>query len=208
MQREFKVVLFDFGGILAEEGFHQGLRHIGRTQGKDPEAFFQTAVDSIFETGYLVGRATEAQWWEDLRQRTGIHGDDAVLRKELLERFVLRPRMYAVVDAVKAAGMRAAVLSDQTNWLDELDAALSYSKPFEKVFNSYYTGLHKRDPESFRYAVREMGVQAEEALFIDDTRRNTDLAMETGLYGLWFRNQEDFEEELLTLIPSLRPMLS
>ncbi len=32
-----KAVLFDFGGVLAEEGFREGLKSIGRKNGLDPE---------------------------------------------------------------------------------------------------------------------------------------------------------------------------
>jgi putative hydrolase of the HAD superfamily len=35
-----KAVLFDFGGVLAEEGFREGLKAIGVKNGLDPDDFF------------------------------------------------------------------------------------------------------------------------------------------------------------------------
>ena len=53
-----KTVIFDFGGVLAEEGFREGLLEIARKNGLDTNAFF-TEVDSLIEkTGYLTGTVT------------------------------------------------------------------------------------------------------------------------------------------------------
>lgn len=203
-----ETVFFDFGGVLAEEGFHQGLRHIAQERGLDPDTFFETAVERIFATGYLVGAVDEAAWWEDLRQVTGIHGHDALLRNEILPRFTLRPRVLAAVEGLKLLGLRTAILSDQTNWLDELDAALDFFGRFHRVFNSYHVGLHKRDPECFLNALREMDTPAEKALFIDDAQRNVELAASLGLKVLHCRSQDQLERDLVNLFPALAAVLT
>jgi hypothetical protein len=74
-----KGVLFDFGGVLSREGFRGGLYAIARKNGMDPEPFFLLASDVIYDTGYITGRATEAEYWEALRRATGIRGTDADL---------------------------------------------------------------------------------------------------------------------------------
>ena len=76
-----KAVLFDFGGVLAEEGFYQGLKAIGGKHGLDPEGFFLEAEELIFSTGYLLGKAGEATFWEAVRQKSGIQMSDAAMRK-------------------------------------------------------------------------------------------------------------------------------
>jgi hypothetical protein len=47
-----KAVLFDFGGVLAEEGFTRIAGH-RRKNGLDPEAFFKTVDSLIYEEGIL-----------------------------------------------------------------------------------------------------------------------------------------------------------
>ena len=97
-----EAVLFDFGGVLADEGFYQGLLAIGRGQGLDPELFFRTADRLIYETGYLVGQASEEAYWRALRKETGIRGSDSEFRAEILTRFVMRPAMLMHVDRLRA----------------------------------------------------------------------------------------------------------
>ena len=200
---DIRVVFFDFGGVLAEEGFYQGLRAVAAEQGLNPDAFFHTAVERIFATGYIVGGASEAAWWEDLRGVTGLTGSDLALRREILPRFVLRPKMLSLVETLRKSGIRTAILSDQTNWLDELDADLGFSTAFDKVFNSYHVGLHKREAACFRNALREMDVPAHNALFIDDARRNIDLARQEGLHAIHYDGREAFTQEFSTLFPAL-----
>ena len=51
-----KVVFFDFGGVLAEEGFREGLLAIARHHGLDPQEFLKTAVDLTFNQGFVTGK--------------------------------------------------------------------------------------------------------------------------------------------------------
>ena len=88
-----KTVLFDFGGVLAEEGFRQGLMAIAGRFGLDPQVFFNTATEIIYACGYVTGKTGESDYWELIRQQTGIKGSDQELTGEILSRFVPRPQM-------------------------------------------------------------------------------------------------------------------
>jgi HAD superfamily hydrolase (TIGR01509 family) len=191
-----KTVIFDFGGVLAEEGFREGLLAIARKNGLDPEAFFAD-VDSLIEkTGYLTGMSDEASFWNAVRAETGIGGDDGALRREILSRFVLRPEMVAEVDALRAGGLSVSMLSDQTNWLDELDGETALSRHFDRVFNSYRTHKSKRDASVFRDVCAELGADPGETLFIDDNVNHIRRAGDQGLKTIHFTGIDDFKKQL------------
>ncbi len=194
-----KVVLFDFGGVLAEEGFRDGLKAIGEKNGLDPDRFFSLADALIFETGYLTGKAGEADFWNALRDRTGVSGSNEELRKEILQRFILRPKMIAAVDRLKARGFAVAMLSDQTNWLDELDRETSLSGHFDKVFNSFKLHKSKRDASVFLDICNALGVKTEEALLIDDNSHHIRRAADAGLHTIHFTGVDDFEKRIASL---------
>lgn len=198
MRSEIKVVLFDFGGVLAEEGFYEGLLAIGMKNGLDPEAFFRTVDSLIYGTGYLVGLSDEASFWSAVREQTGIVGSDDELRQEILTRFVIRPKMLAVVDGLRAQGSIVAMLSDQTNWLEELDRETSLSRRFDRVFNSFTIHKSKRDATVFKDVCEALGVNPEETLFVDDNINHINRAQGRGLHTIHFTGSEDFEEQLKT----------
>jgi len=199
-----KVVLFDFGGVIAAEGFREGLLAIARSNGLPPEAFFEMAGSLIYESGYVVGRANERSYWDLIRRRSGIGQSDADLRKEILQRFVLRPWMLEIVRAFRRSGYLVGILSDQTQWLDDLDRRDHFFAEFNVVFNSYHLGRGKKDPQVFDDVAKKLGVMPSEIFFIDDNEGNIQRARSRGLQALLFRDKDSFLRELaeLHLVPA------
>jgi putative hydrolase of the HAD superfamily len=199
-----KAVIFDFGGVLAEEGFRNGLKTIAENNGLGPDEFFRTAEDLIHKTGYVTGENNESYFWELLRERTGLTGSDEEYRQEILKRFILREEMIRIVDRLQSSGFLVAVLSDQTNWLDEIDQKTSFLHRFDYVFNSYRLKKSKRDPSIFDDVYTAMGIKPAEGIFIDDNIDNIRNAASRGLKTLHFKDAKSLEEELRDLIPAFR----
>ncbi len=191
-----KVILFDFGGVLAEEGFREGLMAIARSNGLSPQVFFEMATAAVYESGYVVGTADEHSYWDLLRQRSGIGQSDADLRKEILERFILRPWMLEIVSGLRQSGYFVGILSDQTQWLDELDDRDHFFAEFNVVFNSYHLGRGKKDPQVFDEVAERLGVLPSEILFIDDNEGHIERAKSRGLRTILFRDKDSFLREM------------
>jgi len=190
------VILFDYGGILADEGFRNGLAHIARSQGRNPDTLLSNAMDAVYQSGYVLGKGSEADFWKLLKKKCGIKGDISVLRNEILQRFQLRPWMLQLVDDLKSRGYRVGILSDQTDWLEELDARDHFFSHFDAVFNSYHLGVGKRDPEVFRKVAQSLQAPLEQILFVDDSPDNIRRANAAGLQAILFKNRQQFEKEL------------
>jgi putative hydrolase of the HAD superfamily len=191
-----KAILFDFGGVLAEEGFREGLKAIAKGKGLDPEDFHKISADLVYQKGYITGRCDEHSYWNAVREKTGVKGDDQEFREEVLKRFKLRPKMMAVVEKIKSSGFIMAILSDQTNWLDELDQRTPFHHRFDYVFNSYHLKKTKRDPSIFREVCTLLGVRPKEALFVDDNLENVKRAKSQGLMAIRFQGAREFQMEI------------
>jgi putative hydrolase of the HAD superfamily len=203
MTTRLKAVLFDFGGVLAEEGFARGLHEIGRKNRTDPRAFFEAADALIYETGYLTGMIGEAAFWTAVRDRTGISGSDGELRDEIISRFTLRPAMLESVDSLRAAGLVTAMLSDQTNWLEEIDRETGLFRHFDAVFNSFVIHKSKRDASVFGDVCATLGVGREATLFIDDNISHIGRARSEGLQTIHFTGIDEYRRRLADLRESL-----
>jgi putative hydrolase of the HAD superfamily len=191
-----QAVLFDFGGVIAEEGFRNGLRAIARKHDLDPDNFFDTAHELVYSTGYVLGRADESAYWKALRKETGITTAEGDLRKEILDRFTIRPEMVDIAQDLKRKGFTVGILSDQTNWLDELNKKYRFFRHFDPVFNSYYLHTGKEDASLFIEICNTMGLNPEEVLLIDDSEDNVDRASSKGLKAIHFKNLEQLRDEL------------
>jgi len=194
-------VLFDFGGVLAEEGFFKGLTAIAEQAGRDPASVVPVAYEMAWSTGFVTGGCDEAGFWQAFRQATGIASDDATLTEMVLSRFTPRPFMFAIVDAARAAGMKTAILSDQTAWLPRLDAKYDVFSHFDAVFNSYDHGVTKRDAAFFELALDHLGSAPAASIFIDDAPRNVDLAASLGLRAILYTDKAAFLHDLAAVCP-------
>lgn len=176
-----RAVLFDFGGVLAEEGFRAGLHTIARIHNLDPEAVYQHGIDTVYASGYVTGGAAEADFWNAMRERFPLSENDEALTEIILDRFTLRPEMMDAVRDLRGRGLVCAILSDQTDWLDRLDERDAFFPEFDRVYTSFRLGRSKRDAGTFDTVVADLGLPPGEVLFLDDDPGNTARARSRGL---------------------------
>ena len=179
-----RAVLFDFGGVLAEEGFRAGLHTIARLNGLDPEIVHRKGIDMIYQSGYVTGTGEEADFWKLMRGRFPFKEADATLTGIILDRFTLRPEMIDLVRDLRGRGLTCAILSDQTDWLDRLDRRDHFYREFDRVYCSYQLGKSKRDPSLFDEVVADLALRPGEAVFLDDDPGNVERARSRGLNAL------------------------
>jgi putative hydrolase of the HAD superfamily len=191
-----RTILFDFGGVLAEEGFRDGLKAIAKKNGIDQDNFYAVVDRLIYESGYLTGKSDELSFWKEVRERTGVRGTDQELREEILSRFILRPDMITSVDRLRARRFVVALLSDQTNWLEEIDRAVLLFRHFDHVFNSWRMHMSKRDESVFAAVCREIGVSPQDALFIDDNENHIKRADRAGLATIHYTTFDDYSKKM------------
>jgi thioredoxin reductase (NADPH) len=113
--------------------------------------------------------------------------------------------MLQVVDELKATGFVVAILSDQTNWLDEINNQMPFYHHFNHVFNSYSTHKSKRDAAVFGDVCSALGVEPGETLFIDDSEGNIKRAEAEGLNVIHFSGAAAFKEKLAGFISHSTP---
>ena len=192
-------MLFDFGGVLAEEGFRDGLVALAKEQGLDAGAMPAEGMKAVYDSGFVLGRGTAADFWALMYERTGLVGDDDVLTERILSGFVIRPWMIDLVRQLHDQGYVTGILSDQTDWLDTLNERDHFVDAFDHVYNSYYRGKGKQDPSSFNDVATELAMSPSEILFVDDDAGNVARARETGVQALQYVDRESFILDLKQL---------
>ena len=194
------VVLFDFGGVIAEEGFRNSLKIIAKANGLDEKAFIQAAFDVNYSTGYILGRVSEEVFWNELKEKTGVKGDNADLKAEIFSRFVLRNWMIDLVKKLKSKNIVVGILSDQTTMIDRLDEQFDFFKWFDHVFNSYYLGKGKRDISLFDDIAQRLKTEPDRMLFVDDDPGHVDRAIQKGWKAIHYVDRESFEKDFEKII--------
>lgn len=193
-------ILFDFGGVLAEEGFREGLKAVAADNGIDEDRFLPLAYELVYETGYVRGLADEHTYWQAVRDTTGIETSDRTLRETIISRFTLRPSMLDCAQSLRSRGFLVGILSDQTDWLDEIESKSHLFHLFDRAFNSFHMKESKRDAGLFHRIEEELRAQGREIVLVDDNPANVRLAADQGWNSMLFVDPGDFSRELEALV--------
>jgi len=200
-----RAILFDFGGVLAEEGFREGLKALAGRFGLDRDKVYLEGAEAVYASGYVTGRGSEMDFWQRLCRQTGLPPYEESYTAEILNHFHLRPRLLEAVGTLRSRGFLTVIVSDQTDWLDRLEARYRFCREFDRVFNSYHLGKGKRDPSLFTDVARSLGLPPGQTLFIDDNPGNIERARAAGMEVILFTEERTFFHELERYIGPLRP---
>ena len=144
----------------------------------------------------MTGTADETAYLDRLRNETGIRESNGMIRDEILRRFALRPDVIGYVKRLRTQGFITAILSDQTDWLDELNKKAPFYHHFDYVFNSFRVGKGKRDSSVFSDICLKMGLKPQETVFVDDNIDNVKRAAEAGLNAVLYTELGEVEAEI------------
>lgn len=108
---------------------------------------------------------------------------------------VLNRELLDIIKNIKP-NYKIAILSNASQ--EMIEEALKQNgvrELFDAIITSSKTGLVKPQPEIFELALTELGVIAQEALFIDDSSSNVTAAKELGLNSILYKGLEDLQGE-------------
>ena len=199
-KKPIKTVLLDYGGVIADEGFQNGLRAMAREQGLDEDTMMNVARSAVYDSGFILGWGTEDEFWQCMREGSGLKGSDTELTKRVLDGFVLRPWMMEWVQQLNAQGYITGILSDQSHWLDWLNERDHFFEFFDHVFNSYHMGEGKRNPALFPDIAKQLALSPNEVLLVDDMKSNVTRAQVAGWQAIHYVDKPSFLKVINKLV--------
>jgi putative hydrolase of the HAD superfamily len=195
-----EAVIFDLVGVVLESP----LREIARYEEERgiPRGFINRLVVetgpegawSRHERGEL--RMEEFQSAFERECRAAGH---AISGEELMGRIGRcrpRPPMLRAIARIRTRAIRVAALTN--NWAGDGTAELR--EAFDVFVESSAIGLRKPDPRIYRHVCAELGVEPEEAVFLDDIGRNLKTARALGMTTIKVDEPDSALEELSRLL--------
>jgi putative hydrolase of the HAD superfamily len=99
---------------------------------------------------------------------------------------------------LKQHGIKTAILSNMgDNVLENVVRTFDWLPRFDVLVWSYQLGMAKPEPAIYQHVLGELGVEAGEALFIDDRIVNIEAAQALGMRGILFSTVDTLRVDLI-----------
>ena len=191
-----KNIVFDIGNVLADF--------------KIKEFLFAKGYDEMMIKRIIKASAMSPYWGQF--ERAEITEDEAIklfasqdpdIEDDLKEAFsniegMITGRDFAIplVKALRDAGYRVYYLSNYSKKAyDDCKGSIEFMKYTEGGLLSFQVKMTKPDPNIYKLLLDKYQLQANETVFVDDTKENVDIAKELGFIGIVFESYEMMIEQ-------------
>jgi len=192
-----KAVVFDLGGVLVrtEDGGprEQAARRLGLTRVELEHLVFSGPSGLAAQRGEIQAE----EHWENILRELGL---PAGALAGLQSGFWGGDRVdYTLVEAIRSlrGTYRTVLLSNAFSDLRHmLTDQWQIAGAFDEIFISSELGVTKPDLQIYRLLLNRLGLEPQEAVFVDDYHENIAGARKAGLHTVHFKNPAQAWEEL------------
>ena len=187
-----KLLLFDCFGVVMREVAPYWFRRYYTPEEAD------RIKEEMMHDGD-VGAVPDDELYRRLGETVGVPGD--VIRREWEELVIPNPATISLIRRLKSR-YRVVLLSNaMSGYLRYALDKCGIADLFDDVIVSAEVKLVKPDPAIFKLALDRAGVDAKNALMIDDVGKNLDGARAVGIDGFLFRGADGLERALASQAP-------
>jgi epoxide hydrolase-like predicted phosphatase len=198
-------IIVDFGGVLY---FTPDMKWARRWQGwlglkKNPliSAIIDSPEDSEFVGKIMVGEIPEAQVWQMMADQFKVH---PVLvkffRRSLISSRRLNREMMAFVNSLRPKYKTAILSNAGSDARSMFSDVFGFHRLVDEMIISAEERVAKPNQRIYQIAVERLGVQPEEAIFVDDLLPNVMAAHSFGLHAIHFKTTEQAMSEIQELL--------
>ncbi len=198
---DIRAVIFDMGGVILRTEDLSSRTKLAAKFGLSYRELENIVFQSPESVRAELGEFTREEHWKNMArllkfpeseldefQRAYWDGD--AVDKEL-EAFIrgLRPRYKTGLLSNAWEGTR----------IDAPVRGFTFLDAFDETIFSWEVRLRKPDPRIYRLVLDRLGIQPQEAVFVDDFIKNIEGAQAVGMKTVWFKGREDAVRQLREL---------
>lgn len=191
-----RVVVFDFGGVIADIEGSQMINFLLRSF-----KINRYELDKTFSKldHHIVQGKSERQFWQQFASSESISlpyrwFDEFV---EIITGSIIEiPETIALVRALKREGYQTAMLSNIRSSQAGVIRKLGYYDLFSPVLLFCEIGVDKPDPKAFQILLQTLKQPSRSVIFIDDKIDNIKAARKLGIDSILFINPKQLKNEL------------
>ena len=189
-----RVVLFDLLGTLVRDPFNEWMpAFFGMTlqeliAAKTPKAWPRFERGEIDEAEFLRTFFLDGRDFDHEQFKAGV-----------LATWEWLPGMAELLDTLAERGVPQHGLSNYPVWWRDMDAKLGLSQRMDRIFVSCDLGVRKPHAGAYVAVLDELGLEAQNVLFVDDRADNVSAAQALGMQAVTFTDADALRTDLARL---------
>jgi len=182
-------VFFDLGGVIVRTEFQAPRQRLAERLGIEYEDLVRLVFESETSRTASIGAISEAEHWQAVARRLKRPKEADALRDEFFAGDVID---RALVDFIRSLRPRwkTGLISNAWSGLRAYLVEKKFDDAFDSLVISAEAGVMKPKAEIYHMALGELGVNANEALFVDDFIENVEGARALGMTAIHFQSPE------------------
>ncbi len=190
-----RAIIFDFGSVLVQMGDAAPRQALAEQLGVPLKELYRLIFDSEPAVRAMVGELTIEQHWQAVGAALGVPPAELpAVRAQFWAADRVNHELVAYIRTLRPQ-YKLGLLSNAWGDLRQvMGERFGFDGLFDDLVISAEVGLAKPDPRIFRLAVERLGVQPDEAIFVDDVLANVEAARGVGLQAIHYLNNPQLFE--------------
>lgn len=198
-----RAIIFDLGGVLLRTADFSPREKLAARFGMSRSELEELIFGGLSGGGVQRGEISLEEHWMTVRERLNCSPEDF---RTLIDVFFAEDGLdHELVDYIRQLhrDYKTALLSNATTDLrEQIAEKWHFEDAFDVMVISGEVGVTKPDAMIFRLALEKLGVEPDEAIFVDDMRSNVEGARKAGLNAILFRSTAQVQTEIQQLLSS------
>jgi len=191
-----KAIIFDWGGVLINNPADDLMNYCANSLEVNPKEL--KSVFSKYVEEFQKGLLLEKDLWEKVCNELKIAQPttNSLWKEAVINVFTDKKEVYSLVKKLKTSGYKIGFLSNTEIPTTEYFYDNGYDKYFDEKIFSCIEKTTKPEKRIYDIALEKLGIQPNEAIFIDDNQEYVKGATQVGICGIIFKTPNQLKKEL------------
>jgi putative hydrolase of the HAD superfamily len=195
-----RAVFFDLGGVIVRTEYQSPRQRLAERLGMEYDDLSKIVFDSETGAQASIGAITSQQHWEAVTKRLKRPAEElAAIRDEFFAGDIVDRQILDFLRSLRGTHT-TGLISNAWSDLRDYMAREKMEDAFDHIIISAEVGVAKPEPKIFQIALEKAGVQAHEAVFVDDFYVNIEGCEKVGIKGIHFKDAASALQQLKQLL--------
>lgn len=193
-----KNIIFDLGGVILNIDYEKTINEFKKLGVDDFQKIFSQAEQNKISEDFEKGLIPEEKFYQSILSKSEKHFTknqfklawNAMLLDFPLERLKLLKRIKEKYRIFLLSNTNETHLMAFYEQLEKIYGVEKFKHLFERVYYSHLIKLRKPNTEVYNYVMEENSLKKEETLFIDDSIKNVEGALKSGIHAFCIYKNE------------------